>query len=291
MYRTILTTVLLAALAACSSGTTVDSTPATAPTAPAAPAPSESGEQPTEVVADATTNGDQSAPDDTAAAGDAPANTQATETATDTASSGSDAQSQPPAAADTTAPPATEPAPTTTMAAATTTAAPTTTMAAATTTTTAAPAPVIQVSFAASGVLDVEVDAELVGFRSSNTKGIASVCLVQYNQYGNEIYRDGDPYSASAGSSLEVSGVRYPRLLVEGCRASDDNFGVYTKVWSVDAERGVNGSLKNWYDIAIRAEDGQVRVFCRDMTQARGSFVERRPSDYAGRTSLGPCPG
>jgi hypothetical protein len=252
-----------------------------APASTAVPAESSTDQAPPSTPADEPS----AAPtESTAAPSSGGATGASTDASTDAHATGSGSESEPTAentVARTTAPAAeTTIAPSTTMAP-TTTVAPTTT----------APAAIIQVSFSASTVLDVEVDAELVGFRSSSTKGIASVCLVQYNQYGNEVYRNGDPYSASAGSSVEVDGVRYPRLLIDGCRASDDNFGVYTKVWSVDAERGVNGSLKDWYDIAIRAEDGQVRVFCRDMTQARGSFVERRPSDYAGRTSLGPCPG
>lgn len=283
MYRALLTTALLTTLAACGGGTTIDSAPAATPTpaSSAVPAESSTDQAPPSTQADEPSTAPT---ESTAAPSSGGATGASTDSSTDAPATGSGSESEPPA--ETTVAPTTAPATETTIAQTTTTMAPTTTVAP----TTTAPASIIQVSFSASTVLDVEVDAELVGFRSSSTKGIASVCLVQYNQYGNEIYRNGDPYSPGAGSSVEVNGVRYPRLLAEGCRASDDNFGVYTKVWSVDATRGVNNSVKDWYDIAIRAEDGQVRVFCRDMTQARGDFVERRPSDYAGRTSLGPCP-
>jgi hypothetical protein len=38
------------------------------------------------------------------------------------------------------------------------------------------------------------------------------------------------------------------------------------------------------------AEDGQVRVFCIDVSRTGARFVERTTADYANRTSLGACP-
>ena len=136
--------------------------------------------------------------------------------------------------------------------------------------------------------LDVEVRAELLGFESSNAKGIASVCMIQYNDYGNPIYRNGDPYRRNV-PSVEVNGVRYPAVLIEGCAPSTANLGVYTKTWSVEGQRGVNNSVKSYLDIAIRAEDGQVKLFCIDTTVRNAQFVERNVADFANRTSMGAC--
>ena len=149
-------------------------------------------------------------------------------------------------------------------------------------------APVISAEFLFTSPLDVEVAAQLLGFEGSNTKGIASVCMVQYNEYGNPIYRNGDPYRRNE-PSVEVDGVRYPAVLVQGCAPSTENLGVYTKTWSVEGERGVNNSIKPYLDIAIRAEDGQVKVFCIDTTVRNAQFVERNMADYANRTSMGAC--
>jgi hypothetical protein len=149
-------------------------------------------------------------------------------------------------------------------------------------------APVISAEFLFTSPLDVEVAAQLLGFEGSNTKGIASVCMVQYNEYGNPIYRNGDPYRRNE-PSVEVDGVRYPAVLVQGCAASTENLGVYTKRWSVEGERGTNNSIKPYLDIAIRAEDGQVKVFCIDTTVRNAQFVERNVADYANRTSMGAC--
>lgn len=148
-----------------------------------------------------------------------------------------------------------------------------------------APAPVVSsivASFNYITARDVQVRAEMTGFKSSRTAGIVSVCAVQYNEYGN-------PTSGPSGT-VEVDGVRYPALLVEGCSPSTENYGVYSYTWSVKADRGVNGSLKNWYDVAIRAEDGQVKVYCIDMNARNAQFVERNMADYANRTKLGSCP-
>jgi hypothetical protein len=148
-----------------------------------------------------------------------------------------------------------------------------------------APAPVVSsivASFNYITARNVQVRAEMTGFKSSRTAGIVSVCAVQYNEYGN-------PTSGPSGT-VEVDGVRYPALLVEGCSPSTENYGVYSYTWSVNANRGTNGSLKNWYDVAIRAEDGQVKVYCIDMNARNAQFVERNMADYANRTKLGSCP-
>jgi hypothetical protein len=153
----------------------------------------------------------------------------------------------------------------------------------------AAIAPVIAAEFRFTNPLAVEVAAELLGFEGSSSKGIASVCMVQYNEYGNPIYRNGDPYRVTT-PTVEVNGVRYPAVLVQGCAPSTANLGVYTGTWSVEGQRGVNNSIKPYLDIAIRAEDGQVKVFCIDTTAFSARFVERTMADYANRTSLGACP-
>ena len=116
----------------------------------------------------------------------------------------------------------------------------------------------------------------------SSAKGIASVCAVQYNEYGN-------PTSGPTGM-VTVDGVRYPALLAEGCAPSTSNYGEYTKVWTNGVRRGVNGSLKSYVDVAVRAENGRVRVFCMDINNAAAGFVERNMADFAGRTNLGNCP-
>ena len=136
----------------------------------------------------------------------------------------------------------------------------------------------------------INVDAELTGFTSDNYKGIESVCLVQYNQYGNPLYTgDARAYTANA-SYVDIDGVRYPDLIVNGCRPNTDNFGEYTTDWSVESARGTNGSRKDYYDIAVRGVDGQVSVFCMNAENWRNGFVERDMSDYAGSTKLGRCP-
>ncbi len=149
-------------------------------------------------------------------------------------------------------------------------------------------ASVIAAEFLFTSPLDVEVRAELLGFESSNAKGIASVCMIQYNDYGNPIYRNGDPYRRNV-PSVEVNGVRYPAVLIEGCAPSTANLGVYTKTWSVEGQRGVNNSVKSYLDIAIRADDGQVKLFCIDTTVRNAQFVERNVADFANRTSMGAC--
>ena len=138
------------------------------------------------------------------------------------------------------------------------------------------------VNIIASNSYSVQIEASVPGATGSQTKGIASVCLVQYNEYGNAL--------EGPSGMVTVDGVRYPALIAEGCRANDGNYGEYSYRWSLDARRSVNGNPKNYYDIAIRAEDGRVRVFCHDTTSFRNGFVERNLADYAGRTSLGPCP-
>jgi hypothetical protein len=149
-------------------------------------------------------------------------------------------------------------------------------------------ASVIAAEFLFTSPLDVEVRAELLGFESSNAKGIASVCMIQYNDYGNPIYRNGDPYRRNV-PSVEVNGVRYPAVLIEGCAPSTANLGVYSKTWSVEGQRGVNNSVKSYLDIAIRADDGQVKLFCIDTTVRNAQFVERNVADFANRTSMGAC--
>ena len=154
------------------------------------------------------------------------------------------------------------------------------------TTEAAAPDPVQELiaslSFAQNSTTSIIVDATLTNVQGSRTKGIASVCAVQYNEYGN-------PNTGPTGFVL-VDGVRYPALLIEGCSPNANNFGEYTKTWSVAVGRGINGSLKSYYDIAIRAEDGQVKVYCGDVNNFRAGWVERTLSANAGRVSLGACP-
>ena len=154
------------------------------------------------------------------------------------------------------------------------------------TTEAAAPDPVQELiaslSFAQNSTTSIIVDATLTNVQGSRTKGIASVCAVQYNEYGN-------PNPGPTGFVL-VDGVRYPALLIEGCSPNANNFGEYTKTWSVAVGRGINGSLKSYYDIAIRAEDGQVKVYCGDVNNFRAGWVERTLSANAGRVSLGACP-
>lgn len=136
----------------------------------------------------------------------------------------------------------------------------------------------------------INVEAELTGFVGGRYKGIESVCLVQYNEYGNPIPQGGaEPYTRLSAPA-EIDGVRYPDLIANGCRPNNDNFGEYTTDWSVEATRGSNGNRKDYYDVAVRGEDGQVRVFCMDTDNFRNGFVERNMADYAGRTSMGPCP-
>ena len=136
----------------------------------------------------------------------------------------------------------------------------------------------------------INVEAELTGFVGGRYKGIESVCLVQYNEYGNPIPQGGaEPYTRLSAPA-EIDGVRYPDLIANGCRPNNDNFGEYTTDWSVEATRGSNGNRKDYYDVAVRGEDGQVRVFCMDTNNFRNGFVERNMADYAGRTSMGPCP-
>lgn len=136
----------------------------------------------------------------------------------------------------------------------------------------------------------INVEAELTGFVGDRYKGIESVCLVQYNEYGNPVYTGNSRAYTSLAGFVEIDGVRYPDLIANGCRPYDDNFGEYTRDWSVEATRGINGNRKDYFDIAIRGEDGQVRVFCMNTSNVAAGFVERNMADFAGRSSIGRCP-
>ena len=136
----------------------------------------------------------------------------------------------------------------------------------------------------------INVEAELTGFVGDRYKGIESVCLVQYNEYGNPVYTGNSRAYTNLAGSVEIDGVRYPDLIANGCRPYDGNFGEYTRDWSVEATRGINGNRKDYFDIAIRGEDGQVRVFCMNTSNVAAGFVERNMADFAGRSSIGRCP-
>ena len=136
----------------------------------------------------------------------------------------------------------------------------------------------------------INVEAELTGFVGDRYKGVESVCLVQYNEYGNPVYTGNSQAYTNLAGFVEINGVRYPDLIANGCRPYDDNFGEYTRDWSVEATRGINGNRKDYFDIAIRAEDGQVRVFCMNTSNVAAGFVERSMADFAGRSSIGRCP-
>ncbi len=106
------------------------------------------------------------------------------------------------------------------------------------------------------------------GFSSDRQRGIVSVCLVQYNQYGNAI-------NGPTGFVEREDGTRIPRLLAEGCGTRHDlaNFGEYTREWSMSGTWGSNNSKKDYADVAIKNQDGVVRVFC--VLKSSNTIIDR----------------
>jgi hypothetical protein len=68
--------------------------------------------------------------------------------------------------------------------------------------------------------------------------GIRSVCIYQYNEYGNSV--NGDPKTPCSGPGRKVA-----------------VYDQYSKVWKISGSCGVNNSTKDYYDIGIVAHDGR----------------------------------
>jgi hypothetical protein len=84
---------------------------------------------------------------------------------------------------------------------------------------------------------DVTVQAAAPGL-ADPPFGIRSVCIYQYNEYGNSV--NGDPKTPCSGPGRKVA-----------------IYDQYSKVWKISGSCGVNNSTKDYYDIGIVAHDGR----------------------------------
>lgn len=88
-----------------------------------------------------------------------------------------------------------------------------------------------------ASTFDVTIEAEAPGL-PDQPFGIRSVCIYQYNEYGSSI--NGDPKTPCSGGGRKVA------VYLE-----------YAQIWKVSGSCGLNGSIKDYYDIGIVAHDGR----------------------------------